>query len=159
MAPVSSLETLYGEVCNAYHAITEFRGKLLALVPVVSGAGFTLIIGSPGEVDQRLLLPVGIFGLAATLGLFVYELRGIFLCHELRDRGDLLERAMQRPEAADGLVHGHFLDRPKSHQIREAWQLLDRKHSIMVPTASFLVYGSVIVGWLVVCVFGIAGFF
>src|SRR4051794_35406894 len=109
MAPVSTLETLYGEVCNAYHAITEFRGKLLALVPVVSGAGFTLIIGSPGDVDQRLLLPVGIFGLAVTLGLFVYELRGIFLCHELRDRGERLERAMQVPEPADALTPGHFL--------------------------------------------------
>jgi hypothetical protein len=93
MSPESSMQLLYGEVCNAYHAITEFRGKLLALVPVVSGAGFTLIIDSPGDVDQRLLLPVGIFGLAATVGLFVYELRGIFLCHELRDRGERLERA------------------------------------------------------------------
>jgi hypothetical protein len=68
MTPGSTLEALYAEVCNAYHAITEFRGKLLALVPVVSGAGFTLIIGSPGDVDQRLLLPVGIFGLAVTGG-------------------------------------------------------------------------------------------
>jgi hypothetical protein len=158
MAPVSTLETLYGEVCNAYHAITEFRGKLLALVPVVSGAGFTLIIRSPGNVDQRLLLPVGIFGLAVTLGLFVYELRGIFLCHELRNRGELLERAMQRPEAADELMRGHFLDRPKSHGIRDAWRLLDHGRPIMVPTASFLVYGTVLIGWLVVCGFGVVGF-
>lgn len=31
---------------------------------VVSGVGFKLIIGSPRDVDQRLLLPVAIFGLA-----------------------------------------------------------------------------------------------
>ena len=158
MSPESSMQVLYGEVCNAYHAITEFRGKLLALVPVVSGAGFTLIIGSPGDVDQRLLLPVGIFGLAATVGLFVYELRGIFLCHELRDRGERLERAMQLPEPAGDPIPGHFLERPKSHRIRDAWGLLDRRHPIMVPTASFLVYGSAMLGWLVVSVFGVAEF-
>ena len=158
MSPGSALEVLYAEVCNAYHAITEFRGKLLALVPAVSGAGFTLLIGSRGDLDQRLLLPVGIFGLTVTVGLFFYELRGILLCHELRDRGDQLERAMQRPTAPDGLVRGHFLDRPKSHTIRDAWELLDRERPIMVPTASFLVYGSVIIGWLVVSAFGLAAF-
>lgn len=103
-------------------------------------------------------VPVGIFGLAATAGFFVYELRGIFLCHELRDRGERLERAMQLPEPAGDPIPGHFLDRPKSHRIRDAWRLLDRRRPIMVPTASFLVYGSALLGWLVVAVFGVAQF-
>jgi hypothetical protein len=158
MTPGSTLEALYAEVCNAYHAITEFRGKLLALVPVVSGAGFTLIIGSPGDVDQRLLLPLGIFGLAVTGGPV-----------RLRAAWDLpLPRASRprrtaragdaAPPAAGDPIPGHFLDRPKSHRLRDACRLLDRRRLIMVPTASFLVYGSVILGWLVVSGFGVAEF-
>jgi hypothetical protein len=33
---------------------------------------------------------------AVTLGLFCYELRGMLLCVELRDRGEKLEKAIQR---------------------------------------------------------------
>src|SRR5690348_13772760 len=66
----AALESLYTEVCKAHGAITDFRGKLLALVPTLSGAAFALIIGTRNDFNPRLLLPVGIFGVAATLGLF-----------------------------------------------------------------------------------------
>jgi hypothetical protein len=32
------LRAEYTEVCRSYHGISEFRGKLLALLPIVSGA-------------------------------------------------------------------------------------------------------------------------
>ena len=34
----------YTELCKTYHAISDFRGKLLALLPIVSGAGISLLI-------------------------------------------------------------------------------------------------------------------
>src|SRR5215467_5584669 len=89
---IIALEPLYAEVCKAHDSITDFRGKLLALVPSLSAVAFTLFIGTGRHFDQRLLLPVGIFGVTVSLGLFCYELRGMFLCHELRDRGGKLER-------------------------------------------------------------------
>jgi hypothetical protein len=155
---VTGLEPLYTEVCKAHDAITDFRGKLLALVPALSAAAFA-VIATRKSFDQRLLLPVGIFGETVTLGLFCYELRGMLLCHELRNRGDKLERAMRQPEAAVEEMRGHFRDRTENHTVAEAVDLLKCDRPISVPTASFLVYLSVILGWLGVAVAGIVGFF
>jgi hypothetical protein len=126
----SPLEQLYAEVSTAYHSITDFRGKLLALVPALSGTAFTLIIGAGEEFDQRLLLPVGLFGFAVTMGLFCYELRGMLLCHELRERGAALERAMQGAHPPPPVMRGHFLDRTQDHTIKDA---LERCHSARQP--------------------------
>jgi hypothetical protein len=60
-ARASALEPLYAEVCRAHDGITDFRGKLLALVPTLSGAAFALIIATRKDFDLRLLLPVGDF--------------------------------------------------------------------------------------------------
>lgn len=159
-ARVNALEPLYAEVCKAHGAITDFRGKLLALVPTLSGAAFTLIIGTRKDFDLRLLLPVGLFGAVVTLGLFCYELRGMLLCVELRNRGGELERVMQLPEPdAEAEMRGHFLERLEHSKIRDAFRLLKENWIISVPTASFIVYGSVILGWVVVTAFGVAAFF
>ena len=154
----AALESLYTEVCKAHGAITDFRGKLLALVPTLSGAAFALIIGTREDFNLRLLLPVGIFGAAVTLGLFFYELRGMLLCVELRNRGEKLEQTMQRPTYDVEEMNGHFLNRPERHKIRAALKLLKDNWPISVPTASFIVYGSAILGWVLVAVFGVASF-
>lgn len=159
-ARTTAVQLLYAEVCKAHGAITNFRGKLLALVPTLSGAAFALIIGTRMDFDPRLLLPVGIFGVVVAVGLFCYELRGMLLCLELRNRGDRLEREMQRPAADAGVeMRGHFLDRTEHHSLGDACKLLKENLPISVPTASFTVYGSAILGWLVVTGFGVAGFF
>ena len=159
-ASATALEPLYAEICKAHGAITDFRGKLLALVPTLSGAAFALIIGTHKDGDPRLLLLVGIFGVAVTLGLFCYELRGMLLCVELRNRGENLEQAMQRPAAeAREEMRGHFLHRTEHHKISDAYMLLKENLPISVPTASFIVYGSAIVGWLIIVAFGVAGSF
>jgi hypothetical protein len=151
----AALESLYAEVCKAHDAITNFRGKLLALVPTLSGAAFALIIGTREDFNLRLLLPVGIFGAAVTLGLFFYELRGMLLCVELRNRGEKLEQAMQRPATDVKEMNGHFLKRPERHKIGAALKLLKDNWPISVPTASFIVYGSAILGWVLVAAFGV----
>jgi hypothetical protein len=159
-ARATALEPLYAEVCRAHGAITDFRGKLLALVPTLSGAAFAVIIGTRKDFDLRLLLPVGIFGVAVTLGLFCYELRGMLLCVELRNRGEKLEEAMQRPAVdAEEEMRGHFLCRTEHHRIGDAGKLFKTNWPISVPTASFVVYSSAILGWVVVAAFGVAGFF
>src|SRR6185437_14372257 len=144
----AALESLYAEVCKAHDAITNFRGKLLALVPTLSGAAFALIIGTGEDFNLRLLLPVGIFGATVTLGLFCYELRGMLLCVELRNRGEKLECMMQRPAADVPVdIRGHFLKRKEHHEISDALELLEINWPISVPTASFIVYSNVVLGW------------
>jgi hypothetical protein len=67
---------------------------------------------------------------------------------------------MQRPATdAEAEIRGHFLERTEHHKIRDAFNLLKENLPISVPSASFIVYGSAILGWLVVAGFGVAGFF
>jgi hypothetical protein len=84
----------------------------------------------------------------------------MLLCVELRNRGEKLERAMQRPAAdVEKEMRGHFNYRPEHHKIRDARRLLKENWPISVPTASFIVYSSAILGWLAVAAFGVAEFF
>jgi len=67
---------------------------------------------------------------------------------------------MQRPAAeAEEEMQGHFLHRTEHHKIGDAGKLLKENWPISVPTASFIVYGSAILGWVVVAAFGVAEFF
>src|SRR5215207_8527834 len=126
----------YTEVCKSYHAISEFRGKLLALLPIVSGAGISLLISKGDSIDSSHLSAVGIFGVLVTLGLFFYELRGIQKCKSLIALGGKLEHALQ-------MESGQFSDRPK----RIAG-------FIGSETAGWVVYMTVLLGWLYVAFVG-----
>jgi hypothetical protein len=78
-------KTIYDEVCRRHDGIAEFRAKLLTLLPIASGAGIFLLVAKDSIAATALpqLLPIGIFGVLVTLGLFVYELRGIQECNAL----------------------------------------------------------------------------
>ncbi len=39
-----SFQIVYGEICTAHHGIADFRAKLLALLPIASGAGLLAIL-------------------------------------------------------------------------------------------------------------------
>ncbi len=80
----------YSEVCRSYHAVDDFRAKLLALLPIVSGTGGILLLANKDMV-ARHLGPIGLFGVLVTLGLFCYELRGLQRCGKLLDVGLRLE--------------------------------------------------------------------
>jgi len=41
---VEGLKALYEQVCNAHNGIADFRGKLLTLLPIASGAGIFLLL-------------------------------------------------------------------------------------------------------------------
>jgi hypothetical protein len=89
-------KVIYEKICQAHEAITDFRAKLLAFLPIVSGAGIFLLIGDKSPTASQLpyLLPIGIFGALVTLGLFCYELRGIQECHALRECGKSVEQKL-----------------------------------------------------------------
>lgn len=134
-----NLRIVYSEVCRSYHAIADFRAKLLALLPIASGAGGLLILSEKDTVKQYLG-PIGIFGAAVTLGLFVYELRGIQRCKALIKAGSALETRMD-------IADGQFGPRPKGHL----------GGLIGAETAGWIVYLTVFAAWCYLAIVGWRG--
>jgi hypothetical protein len=88
------LRTAYDQLCTSYHAIDDFRAKLLGFLPLVTGGGLILLTGRPDDLRKEFFGPVGLLGIAVTLGLLAYELAGIKRCLALIDDGLALETDM-----------------------------------------------------------------
>ena len=135
-------EVAYNQIHNRYAGITDFRGKLLGLLPLATGTGtFLLLQRAQNETAdlRRFLGPIGIFGLIVTVGLFLYELRGMQRCNELEKQGKALELQMN----LDGL--GPFQGLP------ERWF-----HNMLgAPAAGLIVYIATAVAWLALAVYGV----
>ena len=129
-----ALPIVYVQLCASYHAIDDFRAKLLGFLPLASGAGFFLLLSDalvdPAKADaaKPFLLPIGIFGMVVTLGLFSYEIYGIKKCQDLILLGRCIEESMQ--------VTGHFLKRP-----REVAGFINE------PFAAGVIYPAVLSAW------------
>lgn len=128
-----SVRAVYEEVCRAHAGITDFRTKLLGLLPLASGAGISLLVlGEDAGNRLHYLFPLGLFGSLVALGLYFYELRGIQLCKVLRERGRQLEQAFLLPSGADGAFSG----RPRA-----------RGRYIGAEAAGHIIYSAVIGAW------------
>jgi hypothetical protein len=135
MAKQETLLAQYIEVCKGHGAITEFRAKLLALLPIASGAGIFLILGPDTQkVDTTHLTAIGLFGFFVTFGLFLHELRGIRQCTGLIALGKSLEGDLQ-------LTDGQFT--------REATYY--RRFRVVGPEgAAWLIYPVTLAAWIYV---------
>lgn len=129
-AEPESVRLLYQEICKSHATITDFRAKLLALLPLASGTGALLLL--TGEVNTRYFGPIGLYGLAITFGLFMYELHGIQTCIALRDHAAALEKALHIPAG-----HGQFRDRPRAAL----------GGFVGAEGASWTVYLAILAGW------------
>jgi hypothetical protein len=128
----------YDEVCRAYERIDDFRAKLLGVLPVVSGAGLFLLLGNTGVgaavgSNWKFLTFAGTFGTIATVGLLFYEQRGIQYCTRLTTVAQELESKLG--------VRGRFTSWP--HSLRRF---------VNEPTASGLIYSSMVAAWVFVAV-------
>lgn len=127
----------YGQVCTTYHAIDDFRSKLLALLPFASGVGWILLLAD-ANTSKQYLLPIGILGAVITFGLFVFEARGAQRCDGIKSTARALETAL-------GLNHstGQFTGMPKPilGLVREF-------------VAGILVYTAVFAGWVALALHG-----
>jgi hypothetical protein len=95
----------YGEICKSYHAIDDFRMKLLGLLPFTSLAAILLVnkdalLSSLPRQGSELFGFAAVFAAAFTLTLFVYEVRGILRSDGLIKRGKDIEDQLG--------VHGQF---------------------------------------------------
>ena len=135
---VGDRRMIYERVCESYHAIDDFRLKLLGSLPLATGAGVLILVR--GEIKlgdetatsaKEFLAAIGLFGLVITLGLFAYELHGIKKCHYLIRAGEYLEEEMG--------VHGQFSSRP--HDVG------GKRLRINEPFASSIIYPASLGAW------------
>ena len=134
------LRLVYQQLCASYHAIDDFRGKLLGFLPLATGTGIFLVLGNLSAARMEELRVefgvVGCFGFLVTLGLFSFELYGIKKCHALIEAGKDIERQLGVP--------GHFAKRP-----RELAGVINE------PFAAGIIYPAVLAAWTYVAIFNV----
>jgi len=98
----------YDQTTQLLRTLTDVRFKLLAFVPTIAGTAVAFF-GKPRPAAE--LLAVGLLGLMATLGIFVYELRNSQLydaagrrARELERRLELLPRSPAPPVKLFGAI-------------------------------------------------------
>jgi hypothetical protein len=159
----------YGEVCRSHNAITDFRAKLLALLPIASGAGIGLLATqAKGEIPTWLPVVLGTFGALVTVGLFFYEFHQMDDCQQLRSHGVWIENQL-------GIPAGQFRSKRGKLGLRHIWppnyrerdeQLMKPERegtppdeykpgSVNVRNADYIVYGAVFLAWIAVLAWGI----
>jgi hypothetical protein len=145
---VPFLTTAYNQLCASYHAVDDFRGKLLGFLPLVTGGGLVLLTGPAKEIREQFFAPMGLFGIFITLGLLTYELYGIKRCRVLIIQGQALERFM-----FDGPVLEKAM-KDRNVEVRPG-QFTDRGNSrsnhmfslISKPLAAALIYPAALAAW------------
>lgn len=137
----ATLRMVYQEICKTHNGIADFRAKLLALLPIASGAGVFFLFEKLNGSDRRLLIPVGLFGAAVSFGLLMYELRGIEDCTVLRKRGWELEQALIVSAEASQFA---------------GWTQGGKRNLADEIGAAWIIYTTVLFGWLFVAGAGVS---
>jgi hypothetical protein len=129
----ASMSAVYAQVGENYRAVDDLRLRLLALLPLATGAGILVLLGSH-SVAAVIGVPVGVFGMIATVSLYFYELHGVEKCDHYIYRGVQLEDKLNVP--------GAFTNRP--HHIFGVV-------SELLPAA--LIYPASFAGWLFLAIY------
>jgi hypothetical protein len=136
---IENTRTIYTQLCESYRAIDDFRTKLLAALPLASGTGIFLLIGKPEErIPAGSLMPIGVFGFLAALGLYIFEIYAIRKCTHLIVLGAFLEKQLS--------IEGQFQNRPSG---LEHFPLLPKGIAPLTsePFASGIIYPAVLAAW------------
>jgi hypothetical protein len=137
---IEALKTIYEQVCLAHNAIADFRAKLLAILPIASGTGILLLLSDKITPEAKPhFVAVGTFGALITIGLFLYELRGIHRCNALIHCGKALENELLKDKST-----GTFFSQQKPVL----------KGFVSLTWASLMIYPAVIGAWSYVACMG-----
>lgn len=131
MPSETTMVAIYQELHKTYLAIDDFRSKLLALLPLVTGAAAIALLNNITSKTEKYLEPIGYFMFVFTLGLFAYEIFGIRKCHALIKSGKRMEIYWLHIE------DGEFCRRPHS-----LLRFIDE------PFAAGIIYPAVGASWL-----------
>jgi hypothetical protein len=124
----------YDQTLQLVRSLTEVRFKLLAFVPTIAGFG----VGSFGKPRPAAeLLAVGLLGLVATLGLFIYELRNSQIYAGAVRRAGELERTLGMSTGPGGLLTERRGRVARLFGVFAVWQ----------NRGLALVYGAALAGW------------
>jgi hypothetical protein len=145
MADDELLRLDYGETTQLLRALTEVRFRLLAFVPTIAGAAIAFL-AHPSSAAE--LMAVGLVGLGATVGIFMYELRNTQLYDAALHRAMFLEQRLRVPSALGGEgIGGLYSERPSRPMrlfgIVTVWHV----RAIVLVYATALGGWSYLVGW------------
>jgi hypothetical protein len=112
--PSNGLTADYLQTCAYFHALHEVRFKLLALLPIVSGASIILMPSGTSADKQVALAAVG---LIVTLGLTIYDQRNSMIYDRLIRRARMLEIQMNFQPLPGDRAGGAFWARPGRREI------------------------------------------
>jgi hypothetical protein len=135
------LLAVYAEICKSYHAIDDFRTKLLGFLPLTSLAGIFLLdtekmLSFQNLISNELIGFAAIFAGALTLALFAYEVRSMQRTHHLVVEGKHIEESL-------GIGHGHF------HVCAEAHEHGDTLSGIFnAKILASVIYSVVFTAWI-----------
>lgn len=96
----------YREVCNNFRMLTDIRFRMLSFLPAISGL-FAAGVAIKGNLLGVWTFVLALLGLAATIGLAIYNARNDQLYNELVGRAAEIERTL-------GLQDGSFANRPRA---------------------------------------------
>jgi hypothetical protein len=130
------LLTEYTEVSQNFRMLTDIRFKLLAFLPIASGAAAAVISRRGGGVDA---LGLALFGLVVTAGLVTYNGRNDQLYDTLVGRAAAIERSL-------GVPDGAFANRPRDWFRLDVWREIGWE--IDHRTAVATIYYASIALWL-----------
>jgi hypothetical protein len=129
----------YDQTTDLVRSLTDVRFKLLAIVPTISGAAVAFLSrGRPaGE-----LLAVGLLGLAATLGVVLYEVRNTQLYDYALRRAKELEARLGAVSIYDASGPGGLFTERPGRDIRVfGLALAGHERGLAI------VYGAALAGW------------
>lgn len=136
----------YQQTTDFLRTLTDVRFKLLALVPTLSGAAVALV-GHPSSAVE--LLALGLLGLAATLGILLYELRNSQLYDYATRRAQQIEVALGLPSlSSDAHPGGLFSERPPTSLRLLGVATVNRDRGLA------LVYSAALAGWTYLLAWG-----
>ncbi|MGZ4358315.1 MAG: hypothetical protein ACXVY8_05270 [Gaiellaceae bacterium] len=129
----------YEQTTELYRTLLDVRFKLLAIVPTISGVAVGLLDKPRPAIE---LLAVGLLGLVATLGVFVYELRNTQIHDAVVHRAKELERRLGFPSGLPGVDSGGLFTQRSVRSVR-LFGLVGVVHD----RGLGLVYGAALAGW------------
>jgi hypothetical protein len=131
----------YEQTLQLVRSLTEVRFKLLAFVPTIAGFGVGFF-GKPRPTAE--LLAIGVIGLVATLGIFIYELRNSQIYAGAVRRAAEVERTLGMTAGPSSLLAERRGRTARLFGLLAAWQ----------NRGLALVYGAALAGWMYLFAWG-----